>query len=114
VGVIHRDLKPNNLMIDEEGHVKLIDFNLCKTGIVTSLQRTNSFCGTPAYMPPEIMGSQSYGKSADWYLLGVVMYEMLIGVPPYFDRDPEKIQKAIMKGDLKFPIDLSVECKDLL
>ena len=83
-GIIHRDLKPNNIMLDEEGHIKLIDFNLCKTGIKTSLQRTDSFWGTLAYMPPEMINKKSYGKSIDWFLLGVVLYEMLFGVPPFF------------------------------
>lgn len=108
-GVLHRDLKPNNIMLDEEGHVKLIDFNLCKTGMSTSLQRTKSFCGTFAYMPPEIMNKQSYGKSVDWYLLGVILYEMLVGVPPYFDPDPEVVERNMQEGNLTFPVKLSSE-----
>lgn len=90
-------------MLDGEGHVKLIDFNLCKTGLVSSLQRTNSFCGTLAYLPPEIMNKQSYGKTVDWYLLGVLLYEMLVGVPPYFSKDPERTKYNIKNAKLMIP-----------
>ena len=113
-GIIHRDLKPNNIMLDKEGHIKLIDFNLWKTGIVTSLQRTKSFWGTPAYMPPEMLSSQRYGKTLDWYLVGVILYEMIVGIPPFFEANITKVRKNILTGTLKFPTQCSDECKDLL
>ena len=113
-GIIHRDLKPNNIMLDKEGHIKLIDFNLWKTGIVTSLQRTKSFWGTPAYMPPEMLSSQRYGKTLDWYLVGVILYEMIVGIPPFFEANITQVRKNILTGTLKFPTKCSDECKDLL
>ena len=113
-GILHRDLKPNNIMLDEEGHIKLIDFNLCKTGIKTSLQRTSSFWGTFAYMAPEIISRKSYGRSVDWYLLGVILYEMLCGTPPYYHKDLKVLENKILKSDIKMPSWISPECTDLL
>jgi serum/glucocorticoid-regulated kinase 2 len=65
-------------------------------------------------MPPEMLASRSYGKCVDWYLLGVILYEMLIGIPPYFDTDPDKYRGQILRAKLEFPLELSDDCKDLL
>ena len=65
-GILYRDLKPNNVMLDNDGHIKLIDFNLSKSGFLYDLTTTKSFCGSYAYMPPEVVMKQSYGLSIDW------------------------------------------------
>lgn len=113
-GIIYRDFKPNNIILDNEGHVKLIDFNLCKTGVKSYSERTYSFCGTIAYMPPEIINRKGYGKAVDWYSLGVVLYEMLFGIPPYFDKSPKVTEKRILKSELNIPKGASPECVDLI
>lgn len=82
-GVVYRDLKPENILIDHEGHIRLTDFGLSKSGLKDSNGRTESFCGTPEYLAPEIIRDKRYGYSVDWYSFGLVLYEMLTGVNPF-------------------------------
>lgn len=78
-GVVYRDIKPENILIDSEGHVKLTDFGLSKSNLQNQNNMTDSFCGTTEYLAPEIIKDKQYGYSVDWYSLGLVMYEMLTG-----------------------------------
>lgn len=89
--IIYRDLKPENIVIDSEGHAVLTDFGLSKEGIYEASQGTGSFCGSVAYLAPEMLKREGHGKAVDWYLLGVVMYELLVGVPPYYANDKEEL-----------------------
>jgi len=77
--IIYRDLKPENILLDAEGHVALTDFGLAKEGIEIG-ETTSTFCGTPEYLAPEVLRKQKYGMAVDWWCVGAVLYEMLVGL----------------------------------
>ena len=84
--IIFRDLKPDNIVFDEDGHALLTDFGLSKEGVQSNSQ-ARSFCGSPAYLAPEMLKRSGHGKSVDWYLMGVLLYEMLVGITPYYSNN---------------------------
>jgi serum/glucocorticoid-regulated kinase 2 len=100
-GVIYRDLKPENILLDYEGHIALCDFGLCKLAMKDE-DKTDTFCGTPGYMAPEIITHSPYNKTVDWWTLGVLLYEMLTGLPPFYDEDKGEMYRKIVFGDLYF------------
>ena len=116
-GVIFRDLKPENLLIDKKGHIRLADFGLAKQneqGMGKKDFKAQSFCGSPAYLPPEMLKKQGVSKSGDVYQIGVVLYEMLVGIPPFYNDNMKILYENIEKGKLKLPKYLSNEAKNCL
>ena len=116
--ILHRDLKLENIMINEDGYLKLIDFGLAK--IVKNNDQTMSFCGTPEYIAPEMVAGKGHGKPVDWWALGILTYEMLIGVTPFYNRSRNmmllKIQssKIIFPDKHKYKIDYTAEVQDFI
>jgi serine/threonine protein kinase len=114
LGVIYRDLKPENVLLDATGHIRLTDFGLSKEGISNSSSGANSFCGTPEYLAPEILDRKGHGRAVDWWSLGALLYEMLTGLPPFYCQDRERLFEKIRKAELKYPASLSPDAKNLL
>lgn len=149
MSVVHRDLKPDNLLISQNGHIKLTDFGLSKVGLITSTddlsgptiintsllgdddpnlstshqkqkreeRRKQSAVGTPDYLAPEILLGMGHGATADWWSVGIILFELLVGIPPFNADHPQKIFDNIMNRDIpwpRVPEEMSYEAYDLI
>ncbi|KAG8935804.1 AGC protein kinase Gad8 [Tulasnella sp. 418] len=111
--VVYRDLKPENILLDYTGHIALCDFGLCKLNMTDS-ETTNTFCGTPEYLAPELLLGRGYTKTVDWWTLGVLLYEMLTGLPPYYDENTNEMYRKILHEPLRFTDEIKADARSLL
>ena len=113
-GIVYRDIKPENILIGEDGYLKLIDFGMAK--MLKGNEKATSFCGTPEYLAPEIITGEGHNRAADWWSYGILIFEMLCGIPPFYCENTERMYDLITNAELRFPkrIQVSDNAKDLI
>ena len=113
-GIVYRDIKPENILIGEDGYLKLIDFGMAK--MLQGNEKATSFCGTPEYLAPEIITGEGHNRAADWWSYGILLFEMLCGIPPFYCENTERMYDLITNAELRFPkrIQVSDNAKDLI
>jgi serine/threonine protein kinase len=111
--IVYRDLKPENILVDQDGHLRITDFGLVKADMDVD-STTSTFCGTPEYIAPEMLQGRRYTKAVDWWSYGVVLYEMLSGLPPFYDENSNKMYRMAINDPVQFPEYFSAEAKDLI
>ena len=114
-GIMHRDLKLENIMLDTNGYVKIIDFGMAKM-LETPNQLAHTVCGTPEYYAPELINEEGYDKTVDWWACGILIYEMLTGVTPFFAQMRNRLYQNIRTGNVNWPANrpCSNEMKNLV
>ncbi|KAI5181132.1 protein kinase X [Nematocida sp. AWRm80] len=111
LGIVYRDLKPENILLDTTGHIKLADFGFSKR-LYNSL--TWTLCGTPEYLAPEIILNTGHGFEVDFWSLGVILYEMIVGIPPFYHENQVELCRQIIKGKIGFPAYVDIITRDLI
>eukprot|EP01123_Difflugia_compressa_P005860 TRINITY_DN17982_c0_g1_i1.p1 TRINITY_DN17982_c0_g1~~TRINITY_DN17982_c0_g1_i1.p1 ORF type:complete len:469 (-),score=115.97 TRINITY_DN17982_c0_g1_i1:67-1473(-) len=114
LGIIYRDLKPENILLTREGDLVITDFGLAKEGLHGDNARTATRAGTPEYLAPEVIKGEKYTKAVDWWSLGILIYEMLVGTPPFVAEAIQQLFEKIIKGPINFPKSLSPESVDII
>lgn len=110
MSIVYRDLKPENLLLDETGYIKVIDFGFAKL----VRERTWTLCGTPEYLAPEIVGNKGHGLGVDWWAFGILVYEMLDGAPPFNSDNPLELYQQIKRNRVVYPRHLSTSARHIL
>ena len=106
-GYIHRDLKPENLLLLNDRLLKITDFGFAKR----IEDKTFTLCGTPEYLAPEIIMSVGHNMGVDWWALGILVFEMLAGYPPFYDQNPYEVYRKITIGHFDFPPQISINAR---
>lgn len=110
-GIAYRDLKPENILLDADGHIRLVDFGFAKE---VGDRETYTLCGTPEYLAPEVIHNSGHGLAVDWWALGILIYEFLVGQPPFWDQNPMRIYEQIVEGHLRFPQNMSLAAQNIV
>jgi len=110
---IYRDLKPENILMDENGNICLTDFGLAKQ-LGSDTEKAQSFVGTPEYLAPEMIQGEGHGKAVDWWCLGILLYELTVGITPFYSGNVDEMYHKIVHAKLRFPPRLSDDCKSLI
>jgi len=111
--IIYRDLKPENILLHDSGHICLTDFGLSKD-LDPSRPEAHTFCGTPEYLAPEIISHKGHSFAVDWWSLGILLYELTVGIPPFYSSNVNEMYQKIQQDTVKFPSTLSEPCRNLI
>jgi len=111
--IVYRDLKPENILLHQSGHICLTDFGLSKD-LGPASPEAHTFCGTPEYLAPEIVEKIGHGKPVDWWSLGILCYELCVGIPPFYHQNLHTMYQKIRTENPKFPSNMSRKCQDLI
>ena len=115
LNIVYRDLKPENILLTKEGHIRLTEFSLSKQiNLTNGSGQTYTLCGTPEYLAPEIILGQGYGTSIDWWSLGILLYEMAMGFPPFYGKNPFIIYQKILNNQIKFHSNITNHTKSII
>ncbi|CAK4660286.1 hypothetical protein LEN26_015907 [Aphanomyces euteiches] len=112
-GIVFRDLKPENVVMDLDGNALLTDFGISKEGVADH-SSANTFCGSPMYLAPEMLSRSGHGFPLDWYSVGALLFELLTGLPPYYTNDKKQLFHNILRGNLTIPEYISPQARDLI